>query len=88
VIHDIDCQLKATRSDAAMTFEQAVERYVRDRMADGELLTWRYDRQTRHAILFMPDDVEVISCRHASRVCPRSDSFGGRCGEERRWPQS
>jgi hypothetical protein len=44
-----------------MTAEQAVERYARDRMADGELLTWRYDRQTRHATLFVPDDVEVMS---------------------------
>jgi hypothetical protein len=71
-----------------MTVEQAVERYVRDRMADGELLTWRYDRHTRHATPFMPDDVEVISPRLASRVCPRSDSFRGRCSEERLWPQS
>jgi hypothetical protein len=29
-----------------MTAEQAVERYARDRMADGELLNWRDDRRT------------------------------------------
>ncbi|HYR13416.1 MAG TPA: hypothetical protein VEQ67_04245 [Mycobacterium sp.] len=44
-----------------MTAEQTVERYARNRMADGELLTWRYDRQTRHAALFVPDHVDVMS---------------------------
>ena len=44
-----------------MTAEQAVERYARNGMADGELLTWRYDRQTRHATLFVLDHVDVMS---------------------------
>jgi hypothetical protein len=60
VIHDINYQLIATGA-TAMIVEQAVERYARDRMADGELLTWHYDRQTRHATLFVSDHVELMS---------------------------
>ena len=44
-----------------MTAEQAVETYARERMARGELLTWRFDPKPRRAVLFIPDDVEIAS---------------------------
>lgn len=67
-----------------MIAEQAVERYARHRMADGGLLTWRYSRQTRHATLFVLDDVEVTSFPTSIAGVPTSiRQHGGRCTEER-----
>jgi hypothetical protein len=42
-----------------MTAEQAVEKYARDRMARGELLTWKYNAKHRRVTLYVPLDVEV-----------------------------
>lgn len=44
-----------------MTAEQAVEAYARERMARGELLTWRFDTADCLATLYVPDDVEIAS---------------------------
>lgn len=42
-----------------MTAEQVVEKYARDRMARGELLTWKYNAKDRRVTLYVPLDVEV-----------------------------
>jgi hypothetical protein len=44
-----------------VTAEQAVETYARERMARGELLTWRFDAKPQRAVLFVPEDVEIAS---------------------------
>jgi hypothetical protein len=41
--------------------EQRVEAYARERMARGEVLTWRYDRTHHTVTLYVPDDVDLCT---------------------------
>lgn len=46
---------------ATTTVGEAVEKYARDRMSAGELLTWASDVEHRQVTFYVPDDVDEAS---------------------------